>query len=137
MSYPNQTYPSNLPTSGMAVTSMVTAIVGWLLELIFLCANLFLGTVSLGILLLCTVPLMCIPPITWLVSVITGHVANSCINAGQATGSGMAIAGMAMGYIGLITSLILFFLFLVLPALGVGLINLPILDELIRELQIY
>ena len=136
MSNPYQAYPSNPPTSGMAITSMVTGIVGWLLELIFICANLFFGTVSLGVLLLCTVPLLCIPPITWLIAVITGHIANSRINAGQATGSGMAIAGLVMGYIGVVTTLILFFLFLVLPALGFGL-SLPIIDELMREFQIY
>lgn len=74
-------------TSGLAVTSLVTGILGWLM----------------------------FPVLASLVAVITGHMARSEIrrSAGSIDGDGMALAGLILGWInlGLAAAVILFAIF--------------------------
>lgn len=74
-------------TSGLAVTSLVTGILGWLM----------------------------FPVLASLVAVITGHMARSEIrrSAGSIDGDGMALAGLILGWInlGLVAAVILFAIF--------------------------
>lgn len=57
-----------------------------------------------------------------LVAVITGHLAKSEINRsnGSITGSGLAIAGLVLGYLNLALSLLALCLFIILPLFGIG-----------------
>ncbi|HLU14186.1 MAG TPA: DUF4190 domain-containing protein [Arenimonas sp.] len=74
-------------TSGLAVTSLVTGILGWLM----------------------------FPVLASLVAVITGHMARSEIrrSAGSIDGDGIALAGLILGWInlGLAAAVILFAIF--------------------------
>jgi hypothetical protein len=74
-------------TSGLAVTSLVTGILGWLM----------------------------FPVLASLVAVITGHMARSEIrrSAGSIDGDGIALAGLILGWInlGLAAAIILFAIF--------------------------
>ena len=44
-----------------------------------------------------------------LVAIITGHLALSQINKSQEKGRGLAIAGLVLGYVGILVSILLFF----------------------------
>ena len=48
-----------------------------------------------------------------LVAIITGHIALSQINKSQEKGRGLAIAGLVLGYAGILLSILIFFLFFV------------------------
>ncbi|KAA2285505.1 DUF4190 domain-containing protein [Arenimonas fontis] len=73
------------PTSGLAVTSLVAGILGWIM----------------------------LPVLASLVAVVTGHMARSEIRRanGAIEGDGMALAGLILGWInlGLVVAVILFF----------------------------
>jgi len=65
-----QGYPQPQPTNGLALTSMITGIVGWVL----------------------------IPILASIVAIVTGHMAMSQLRQKPAGGRGMAIAGLVLGY---------------------------------------
>lgn len=73
------------PTNSLAVVSLVSGILAWVL-----CP--FVGAV---------------------VAVITGHVARSQIRTTGEAGGGMAVAGLVLGYVHLVTWVVGFFLWLV------------------------
>lgn len=96
-----QTPPSVPQNSTMATVSMIAGIVGWVLA----------------------------PLIGSLVAIITGHMAKREIreSAGQLGGDGMATAGLVLGYLQIIPSILCVCAILVMLALG---ISIPVLDSL-------
>jgi hypothetical protein len=86
--------PAPTRTSTWAIISMVGGILGWL------------GLFGLG----------------GLVGIICGHVAQSEIkkSAGTITGNGMAVAGLILGYLNVIGTIVAVILAIILPLLGVA-----------------
>ncbi len=121
--------------NGMAITSMVAGIVGWVFFLLTLCYNFTIGAIltvaTYGIGSVCSIILGCISPIAWIVAVITGHVAKNQIRDTGASGGGMATAGLIMGYIGvgLVVLAICAAIIMVILVLGFGL-SIPLLNEI-------
>ncbi len=141
MSYQQPPYvPDSQPiltrpaANGLATTSMLSGIVSWALVLVGICLNVimvFFTAVTMGIggiLGFCLIPLYCLPPIGWLVSVITGHVAKGQIKQTGQEGSGRATAGLIMGYIGIGLIVLGICVSIVLTVLGIG-ISLPFLTD--------
>ena len=98
-----QTPPLTPQNSTMAMISMIAGIVGWVLA----------------------------PLIGSLVAIITGHMAKREIreSAGQLGGDGMATAGLVLGYLQIIPSILCICAVVVMLAAGV---SIPILDSLIQ-----
>ncbi len=99
--YQQQPPPPTSPNSTMAVTSMVAGIIGWTIAP-------FLGS---------------------LVAIVTGHMAKKEIaeSMGRLEGDGMATAGLVMGYLQLIPSVLCMCAFLVMLLTGA---TIPFLDSL-------
>ncbi|MCP4141953.1 MAG: DUF4190 domain-containing protein [Chloroflexi bacterium] len=97
-----QQVPPSAPTNTMALTSMIAGIVGW--------------TVA--------------PLLGSLVAIITGHMAKKELKErmGRESGDGMATAGLVMGYLQIIPSVLCICVILVMLAMGM---SVPILDSLI------
>jgi hypothetical protein len=116
--------PAAPRTNGQAITSLVTAIIGWVLAIIILFLNMgiaFLTIATLGIgsfLYICTGIAGCLSPLLWLVAIVTGHVAKGQIVRSGESGSGQASAGLVMGYIGLGLFLILICILIIVFAVG-------------------
>jgi hypothetical protein len=114
---------SSRGNNGKAIASMVSGIVGWVLCGPVFCLTGAAGFVTLpagGLGALCLAPLLCIPPIGYVVAVITGHVSLREIATRGEGGRGMAIAGLVMGYLGIGLFLIYICVTVVLPLLGLG-----------------
>ncbi len=101
--YSNQPYstPPVKPNSTMALASLILGILGWTV----------------------------IPGIGSIAAIITGHMAKSEIknSMGALGGSGMATAGLVLGYASIALGVCAVCFFLVLPLLGLGL-SLPFLE---------
>lgn len=93
--------PPSAPTNTMALTSMIAGIVGWTIATL-------LGS---------------------LVAIITGHMAKKELRErmGQESGDGMATAGLVMGYLQVIPSVLCICVILVMFAMGM---TIPFLDAL-------
>jgi cytosine/uracil/thiamine/allantoin permease len=85
-----------------ALTSMITGIIGWVLDLLVITFSIgaLIKFETYGAGLLCLIPLACTPIILWIVAIITGHMGLSEINRSNEGGRGMSIAGLVMGYLG-------------------------------------
>lgn len=102
-------------TNGMAVTSLISSVLAWLMALLLACFNfivlplLTVATMGVGgVLYICTGTVGLISPIGWLIAIITGNTAIKKIKLTGESGEGLAKAGIISGYIGLgITLLIL------------------------------
>ena len=97
-----QTPPlSTPPNSTMAMISMIAGIVGWVL----------------------------VPLLGSLVAIITGHMAKREIreSMGQLGGDGMATAGLVMGYLQLVPTILCICVVVIMLAMGM---SIPILDSL-------
>jgi len=111
--------------NSLAVVSLVSGIVAWVIALLTLCSTIVISvagiaTAGIGWLLYCCViPLVCLPPIGWIVGVITGHIGKNQIKQSGEGGNGMATAGLIMGYVGLGLTIISICLMIVLPLVGV------------------
>jgi hypothetical protein len=81
-------------TSTLAIISLIAGILGWV------------GVVGIG-------------PI---VAIICGHMAKSEIgkSGGRISGGGMATAGLVLGYLNLVLSVLALCVFVILPILGFG-----------------
>ena len=101
-----QTPPPVAPTNSMAMTSMIAGIVGW--------------TVA--------------PLLGSLVAIITGHMAKKELKErmGREGGDGMATAGLVMGYLQLVPTVLCVCSVLAMFAMG---ISVPILDQLFQNFQ--
>lgn len=95
-------------TNGLAVTSLITGILAWVLAIALACVNwviLPLITVATmgfgGLLYICTLTVGCLSPLGWLIGVITGYVAKNQIKQSGMDGAGMANAGFIINTIGL------------------------------------
>jgi hypothetical protein len=91
----------------MATFSLVSGLIGWIIILVTLCANIMIALLSIAtlglgsVLGICTTAVGFISPLAWLIGIITGHIAKGQIrNTGEA-GGGSATAGLIMSYIGL------------------------------------
>lgn len=121
--------PSVSPNNKMALTSMISGIVGWALWVLLLCFNWTIGFVlsmaTLGLLGICFTIVGYLPVIPWLAAVITGHVGISQLGRTGEGGRGMAIAGLIMGYLGIVLTICV----LITLVLGyIGLIGLSTFD---------
>ena len=103
-SQPYQELPPAAPTNSMALTSMIAGIIGW--------------TVA--------------PLLGSLVAIITGHIAKKELKErlGRETGDGMATAGLVMGYLQLIPSVLCICIVGIMFAMGM---SIPILDSIINS----
>lgn len=136
-------YYSDVPPSGprnnqMALFSIVTGVGGWLVSILLTClsfALVALGVLTFGlgsVLSICLIPVQCLIPIAWIVSVVTGHVALKQIkDSGDVEGGrGMAIAGLISGYLGLGMICLLVVVSIILMITGA---SLPFLEEILQE----
>lgn len=100
---PYQQVPPATPTNSMALTSLIAGIVGW--------------TVA--------------PLLGSLVAIITGHIAKRELKErmGRESGDGMATAGLVMGYLQLIPSILCVCTVGIMLTMGM---SIPILDSIIK-----
>ncbi len=96
---PYESYPQSVPpqeTSTLAIVSLISGILGWL------------GLFGLG----------------GLVAVITGHMAMNEINRslGRMSGSGIARAGLILGYLNIALTVVGICLAIILPLVGISLL---------------
>ncbi len=98
---PYQQVPPVAPNSTLAMVSMISGIVGWVLA----------------------------PLLGSLVAIITGHMAKREINEsmGRLGGDGMATAGLVLGYLQIVPSVLCICVIVVMLAMGM---SVPILDSL-------
>lgn len=112
MAYPNPAapIPQYIPRPGsnsMATFSFVSGLIGWIILLLTICANIIIAILAIAtfgigsVLGICTGAVGIISPIAWLIAIITGHVAKGQINRTGEAGGGSATMGLIMGYIGL------------------------------------
>jgi len=99
----NPSYYPAPPTSSLALASLIAGILGW----------------------------VALPLLSSLVAVITGHMAKREIQAagGDLGGDGMATAGLVLGYVQLIPSLLCICTLTVMALTGMA---VPILDEILN-----
>jgi len=81
--YAGYTYPPTGPRNGLGITALVLAIIGLV----------FCWTVAGGVIL-------------GVIAVVIGFVARGRVKSGQATNGGVAIAGIVLGFLAIIVSLI-------------------------------
>jgi hypothetical protein len=121
MDQPVFSTPTAQPNNRMALTSLISGIVAWALWLLLLCFNWTIGLVfsmvTFGIAGLCFTIAGFLPVIPWAIAVVTGHVGISQIGRTGENGKGLAIAGLIMGYLGVVLTLCTLVLY-VLSALG-------------------
>jgi len=107
----------------MALTSLISGIVAWALWVLLICFNLTIGlvfsVVTFGLSGICTSIAGFLPVIPWFISVATGHAGISQISRTNESGRGLAIAGLIMGYLGLVLTLCTLALY-VLSWLGIA-----------------
>jgi len=99
---PYQQIPPPAPNSTLATISMISGILGWTIA----------------------------PLLGSLVAIITGHMAKREIreSMGRLAGDGMATAGLIMGYLQLIPSVLCICIVLIMVLMGV---SIPVLDSLV------
>ena len=104
----NEQFGMETKKNGMAITSMVMGIIGWALALIGLCVNFVLVPAATAItvgwgafLYICTCVPIAIPPIFWIIGLVTGYVGRNQLKESGAPGMGMAKSGIIMAYVGL------------------------------------
>lgn len=123
------------PTNLMAVTSMLTGLGGWLLWALLLCFNATIGTLvavaTLGLGLLCLLPIAFIPDFLWIAAVVTGHTALRQLERSGENGHGMAKTGLISGYIGLGLTLLGCLAIAIILATG-G--TVTFIEEILRQL---
>ena len=97
----HQQSPYSAPTSTLAMVSMISGIVSWVLA----------------------------PLLGSLVAIITGHMAKREIreSMGRLSGDGMATAGLVLGYIQIVPALLCICIVVIMLAMG---ISVPVLDSL-------
>ena len=127
----NQGFQSQKSNS-LAITSLISGVLGWVIFLILLCINLVILPIITvatfgfgGIFYICTAALGLVSPISWLVAVVAGHVAHNQIKASGEGGLNMAKVGLITGYIGLGITVISICAIIVLLLAGV---SVPLLD---------
>lgn len=105
-------YPPASPppaSNRMALTSLISGIVAWVLWLLLLAFNWTIGLIfamaTFGISSICTGIAGFLPVIPWAIAVFTGHAGISQIGRTGEEGRGLAIAGLIMGYSGLALTL--------------------------------
>lgn len=131
------------PQNSKAVASLVSGIVAWVLNLGMFAINSLITLATVGIGLLCVIPFGCIvgllPLAGWLAAIITGHLSLGEIKQTGQSGRGMAITGLVLGYLGLATCILTFFLVIGLLIMGVTipLASLPFLTDLFNQLNQY
>ncbi len=89
------------PNNRQATTSLISGIVAWLLWLLFLCLNIS----TIGLFSGCLITLGFVSIIPWIIAIVTGHIGMSQIGRTGEGGKGMAIAGLIMGYLGVVLTL--------------------------------
>lgn len=128
---------SQLPNNSKAIVSMVFGIIGWVIQFMFIAFNLTFGALltlaTLGLSLLCLIPVTCVPPILWIVSIITGHTALSEIKSNNSGGRGMAMAGLIMGYLGIGMILLGIIIVVIIIIIGGGIASIPFLNSLMQK----
>jgi Domain of unknown function (DUF4190) len=115
--------PMAPPNNRQATTSLVSGIVAWVLWLLFFCFNwsigAFLSFATVGITgVLCGIASF-FPVIPWVLAIVTGHLAISQIKRTGEPGRGLAIAGLVMGYAGIVITLCTFG-FYILGIMGIA-----------------
>jgi hypothetical protein len=125
------------PPNRLALTSMLLGLGGWLVWLLTLCFNSVIGPLiglaTMGIGLVCLIPITLVPYLGWLPAVVTGHMAIKQLSEEGSTerGRGMALTGLISGYSALGLTLISCLLLAILTVAGV---SIPFIEEMIRQL---
>jgi len=129
----NNQYGMEPKNNGMAITSMVMGIIGWVLALIGICINFVIvpatAALTMGggaLLYICTCVPVLIPPIFWIIGLVTGYVGRNQINDTGAGGMGMAKAGIIMAYVGLVLGILSICVMIILLITGAA--SLPFLE---------
>ena len=131
-----QQYALPAKKNNLATTSLVMGILGWVFALTGLCINFLIvpaaAVITAGIgafLYVCTCLPVALPPIFWIVGVVTGHVGKNRIQESGEAGLGMAKAGLIMSYIGLGLGILSVCVLAILYFAGVG-ISIPALETM-------
>jgi hypothetical protein len=121
-------------SNSMATVSFLSGLVGWIITLLTICANVLvvaLAAATAGIastLGVCTAVIACVSPITWLIGIITGHIAKGQIARTGEAGGGSATMGLLMSYLGLGLMLLSICVLAILAATGMA-ISIPFLTD--------
>jgi len=127
------------PTNSLGVTSLISAIIGWFFYISILCVNFVLipigvvATMGLGIFFYCcTIPITCLPPICWLVGILTGRIGLTQIRQTGQTGEGLAKAGLVASSIGMGFIILSICAVITLQIMGV---SVPYLEEIMSQIE--
>ncbi|MBN1317787.1 MAG: DUF4190 domain-containing protein [Anaerolineales bacterium] len=126
------------PINKKAQISMLLGLGGWLVWLLLLCFNstvgFLVGMATMGVGLICLIPLGLLPYLGWIPAIITGHSAIKELNQGGniERGRGMAVTGLVSGYLALGITLLGCLILVILTVAGV---SIPIVDEIIQSLS--
>lgn len=111
-------------TSKLARTSLTLGILGWILYFLQWCFDLTLGLLLAfatgGSSAVCSTVLDFLPFVLWLIGILTGHVALGQIKQTRITGRRQAVWGLALGYSGILFTILLIFIVVALVTMGVG-----------------
>lgn len=111
-------------TAKLATTSLMLAILGWVLYLGQWCFDLTLGllltAVTAGSSAACSTVLDFVPFVLWIAGAVTGHVALRQVKRTGAPGRARAVWGLVLNYFGIFFVVLLTVLVVVLLALGIG-----------------
>ena len=124
--------PVSTPNNQMAVVSIVSAAIAWIVGGLGSCAAIFLGPVAI-----CTGIIFLIGSI---VAVVTGHMGRSQIknSGGLQGGDSLAMFGLILGWIGLIINFLMLCL-IIASISGLALLGPEVGDvfsEIINELEL-
>ena len=111
-------------TSKLARTSLTLGILGWILYFLQWCFDLTLGLLLAfatgGSSAVCSMVLDFLPFVLWLIGILTGHVALGQIKQTGITGRRQAVWGLALGYSGMLFTILLIAMVVALVTMGVG-----------------
>jgi hypothetical protein len=111
-------------TSKLARTSLTLGILGWILYFLQWCFDLTLGLLLAfatgGSSAVCSTVLDFLPFVLWLIGILTGHVALGQIKQTRITGRRQAVWGLALGYSGMLFTILLIAMVVALVTMGVG-----------------
>ena len=125
--------PQVIPTNRMALWSMVLGLGAWLVFLFNITVGSLITLATLGLALVCLIPLPLLMYGGWIAAVVAGRRATRQLaeTGNRERGHGMARTGLISAYIGLGVNVFLCLIPAVLMAAG---LSVPFIDQLLREI---